>query len=207
MFAERLQYLEIELSPWLFRAIEACEVLPISRKYFRLRRPLDRRIYELARKHCGQQKHWRVSLDVLQKKSGSNSPPKKFAFYIRHLTASNHLPDYTMTIEEDQVVFWRRAGQGGGVSRPGGSPTLPGPEEPKVAVSLAPPLGPANRPDRHIMVSSRAIEQLYEIAPGWDKYMLEHAYIGWAKDKDAARDEDARFLSWVKSYTKGKLSP
>ena len=37
MFADRLRYLEIELSPWLFRAIEACEVLPISRSYFRLR--------------------------------------------------------------------------------------------------------------------------------------------------------------------------
>ena len=108
MFADRLRYLEIKLSAWLFRAIEAVEVLPISRDYFRLRRPLDRRIYELARKHCGQQAHWRVSLDVLQKKSGSNSPPKKFAFYIRHLSASNHLPDYALTLEEDQAVFWRR---------------------------------------------------------------------------------------------------
>ena len=34
MFADRLRYLEIELSPWLFRAIEACDVLPISRSYF-----------------------------------------------------------------------------------------------------------------------------------------------------------------------------
>ena len=42
-------------------------------------------------------------------------------------------------------------------------------------------------------------EQLYEYAPGWDKYMLENLYIAWAKDKDAARNEDARFLGWVKS--------
>ena len=39
------------------------------------------------------------------------------------------------------------------------------------------------------------------------KYMLEHAYIAWAADKDAARDEDAQFMSWVKSYTKEKPSP
>jgi hypothetical protein len=32
------------------------------------------------------------------------------------------------------------------------------------------------------MVSSQAIDRLYEIAPGWDKYMLEHAYIAWAGD-------------------------
>jgi len=61
--------------------------------------------------------------------------------------------------------------------------------------------------ERRIMVSSKAIEQVYEFAPGWDKYMLESMYIDWARDKGSARDEDARFLSWVKSYTKGKPSP
>ena len=195
MFAERLQYLEIELSPWLFRAIEACEVLPISRKYFRLRRPLDRRIYELARKHCGQQIHWRVSLDVLQKKSGSNSPAKKFAFYIRHLIASNHLPDYSMTLEGEQVVFWRR---GQGASADGVTAMM------RAAVIPAESAATSGRP---IMVSSKAIERLYEMAPGWDKYMLESLYIAWAKDKEEARNEDARFLSWAGSYTKGKLAP
>ena len=195
MFADRLRYLEIELSPWLFRAIEACEVLPISRDYFRLRRPLDRRIYELARKHCGQQNHWRVSFDVLQKKSGSNSVPKKFAFYVRHLTASNHLPDYTMTLEGEQVVFWRR-GEGASATKPNRAATVP-----VEATTLAAPA------ERRILVSSQAIERLYEMAPGWDKYMLEHTYIEWAKDKDPARNEDARFLSWVGSYTKGKASP
>jgi len=196
IFADRLRYLEIALSPWLFRAIEACEVLPISRSYFRLRRPLDRRIYEIVRKHCGQQAQWRVSLEVLQKKSGSNSPAKKFAFYMRHLTHSNHLPDYTLTLEDGQAVFWKRAERVGSPNQPRIQTTAPGEK-----LSASPPS------DRRILVSSKAIEQLYEFAPGWDKYMLESMYIEWAKDKEPARDEDARFLSWVRSYTKGKLSP
>ena len=195
MFADRLRYLEIELSPWLFRAIEACEVLPISRNYFRLRRPLDRRIYELARKHCGQQNHWRISLDVLQKKSGSNAPPKKFAFFVRHLTASNHLPDYTATIEKDQVVFWRR-GEGASTGN-----KLPPAMAPASHNAAATPL------ELRIRISLRAIEQLHDLAPRWDKYMLEQVYMTWAKDKDAARNEDARFIGWVKSYTKGKPAP
>jgi plasmid replication initiation protein len=70
-FAERLRYLDIKLSDWLFRAIEAAEVLPISRDYFRLRRPLDRRVYETGRKHCGMQTKWHVSLDKLQRRTGS----------------------------------------------------------------------------------------------------------------------------------------
>jgi len=47
MHAERLRYLEITLCEWLFRAIEAAEVLPISQDYFRLRHPLDRRLRKL----------------------------------------------------------------------------------------------------------------------------------------------------------------
>ncbi len=195
IFAERLRYLEIALSPWLFRAIEACEVLPISRSYFRLRRPLDRRIYEVVRKHCGHQAQWRVSLEVLQKKSGSNSPAKKFAFYMRHLTHSNHLPDYTLTLEGSQAVFWRRERAGTA-------------KQPRIPTAVAAGNSSASPPlERRIMVSSKAIEQLYEFAPGWDKYMLESVYLDWARDKEAARDEDARFLSWVRSYTKGKATP
>jgi hypothetical protein len=34
-----------------------------------------------------------------------------------------------------------------------------------------------------------------------------NAYIDWAKDKELARNEDARFVSWVRSFTKGKASP
>jgi hypothetical protein len=32
-------------------------------------------------------------------------------------------------------------------------------------------------------------------------------YINWARAKEPARDEDARFLSWARSYTKGKAAP
>ena len=109
-FAERLRYLDIKLSDWLFRAIEAAEVLPISRDYFRLRRPLDRRVYEVGRKHCGAQDKWRISIDKLQRRTGSKQERKHFAAHMRSIVQSNHLPDYALTLEQDQdqVVFWRR---------------------------------------------------------------------------------------------------
>jgi plasmid replication initiation protein len=187
-FAERLRYLDIKLSDWLFRAIEASEVLPISRDYFRLRSPLDRRVYEIGRKHCGAQEKWRISLDKLQRRTGSKQERKHFAAHVRSLAQANHLPDYALTLEEDQVVFWRRAGKADNVvSRPSagtGTPIVLG--------------------ERPITVSSRAIERLYDIAPGWDKQWLEQSYIAWAKTKDPASDEDARFLSWVESVAKTK---
>ncbi|MEN3033133.1 replication initiator protein A [Chromobacterium amazonense] len=32
--------------------------------YLGLRKPLARRMYELARKHCGHQAEWRIGLDM-----------------------------------------------------------------------------------------------------------------------------------------------
>lgn len=58
----RMQEVEIKLSDWVFNAIKSKEVLTLHRDYFRLRKPLERRIYELARKHCGAQKEWRINL-------------------------------------------------------------------------------------------------------------------------------------------------
>ena len=206
MHAERLRYLEVTLCEWLFRAIESAEVLPISRDYFRLRRPLDRRLYDLARKHCGAKERWRISIDKLQKKCGSKQERKSFVRHLRETIEADHLPDYALTIDEDQVVFLRRAGDGAGATRASvPCATVARHAEPGADVLKA--AAPAPVPERRIMVSTRAIERLYEMAPGWDKYALEHAYIAWAKDKDPARDEDARFLSWVASYTKNKPAP
>ena len=58
-----------------------------------------------------------------------------------------------------------------------------------------------------LQVSPKAFEQMCELAPRWDKHMLESQYIEWAKTKDPARNEDARFLRWVTSFTKGKPAP
>ena len=56
----------IKVSDWTFRAVQGMEVLTINPQYFRLRRPLERRIYELARKHVGDQaRPFRIGLDKL----------------------------------------------------------------------------------------------------------------------------------------------
>ena len=102
----RLDYCEVVLSDWLFRAIEANEVATISRDYFRLRRPLERRMYEIARKHCANQKRWHITLPHLQQKTGSAAPLKKFRMNIRQIIEADHLPFYTLELTaEDLVVF------------------------------------------------------------------------------------------------------
>ncbi len=65
----RMQEVEVRLSDWVRNALKHKEVLTLSRDYFQLRKPIERRLYEIARKHCGRQAEWRISLQLLQKKS------------------------------------------------------------------------------------------------------------------------------------------
>ena len=89
----------VTLSDWLYRAVLSKSVLTLNRDYFLLRKPLERRIYELARKHCGRQAQWRVSVETLCKKSGSNSPRRVFRAMLREIVAAGHLPDYRLEEE------------------------------------------------------------------------------------------------------------
>jgi plasmid replication initiation protein len=109
--AGRMVAVEVTLPDWLFRAVEAKQVLTLSRDYFRLRKPLDRRIYELARKHCGAQPKWRVSIKTLYEKSGSTDALRNFRCAVKALAESGELPDYRMAFdaESDAVEFCARA--------------------------------------------------------------------------------------------------
>ena len=104
----RLDYCEVVLSDWLMRAIEGNEVVTISNDYFRLRRPLERRIYEIARKHCGEQKKWQIALAKLQNKTGSSAPLRKFRLNINQIIKDNHIPFYKMELSADDIVKFRQ---------------------------------------------------------------------------------------------------
>ena len=111
----RMVAVEVELPRWLWRAVEARQVLTLSRDYFRIRKPIDRRIYELARKHCGAQPKWVVSVKTLHEKSGSTDAVRNFRGAVRALAESHELPDYRMTFDEatDNVTFYARSSKGG----------------------------------------------------------------------------------------------
>ena len=89
------------------RAIEGDEVVTISNDYFRLRRPLERRLYEIGRKHCGGQPKWQIGLGKLQEKTGSNAPLKKFRLNIRQIIEDDHTPFYRMELTADDLVIFR----------------------------------------------------------------------------------------------------
>jgi plasmid replication initiation protein len=103
----RLDYCEVKLSRWLMRAIETDQVVTISHDYFRLRRPLERRLYEIARKHCGSSPKWQISLTNLQNKTGSNAPIKRFRHNLREIIKADVTPFYRFEIDEADLVTVR----------------------------------------------------------------------------------------------------
>ncbi len=172
----RLLWVELTLSDWVFNAIEARQVLTLHRDYFRLRKPLERRIYEIARKHCGQQEKWKISLELLLKKSGSRSSLKKFKQMLKEIVKHDHLPDYSLSMdtENDTVTFLNR-----------GSMPL------------------CNKADWEGLIPADAWEKLTKLDLGMDKYHLENDFRSWiAKAKVAPDNVTALFLQFAKTRAK-----
>jgi plasmid replication initiation protein len=172
----RMVQVTVTLSDWLYRAVLAKSVLTLSRDYFRLRKPLERRIYELARKHCGRQPEWRVSIDTLCRKSGSASPRRVFRKMIRDMIAEDHLPDYSLAeAPGDILCITRRA-------------AVVQPEAAGAAGSGGPVLREATRD------AARAL------MPGWDVHALEAEWRGvWQRSgRPPLRSPDAAFLGWLR---------
>jgi plasmid replication initiation protein len=101
----RLLSCEIVLSDWVFNAIKAKEVLTLSPKYFQLRKPIERRIYEIARKHCGSQPSWIISIEKLYMKTGSRQPLRNFKITLKETCEINDLPDYEIALQGNNVCF------------------------------------------------------------------------------------------------------
>jgi plasmid replication initiation protein len=168
----RMVSVRVTLSDWLFRAVLAKSVLTLSRDYFRLRKPLERRIYELARKHCGRQAAWKVSVAVLHKKAGSAAPVRVFRAAIRKMVAEGHLPDYALEeVEGDMILVTRRG---------------------EVVEDLPP--GPGLPP-----LLSETLEAARALRPGADVYALEADWRAWwaRTGRAPVRNADKAFLGFV----------
>ena len=93
---------EITLNDWMFRAIVTDRrVLTINPRYFDLGMGLKRRLYELARKHCGYQERWVIALPRLIEKCGSVLEPRFFKPQLRKVVEDGDLPDYHITMSFD----------------------------------------------------------------------------------------------------------
>ena len=111
---DRMIAVEVTIPDWLFRSVKQMHVLTLSPDYFLLRKPIDRRIYELVRKHCGKQPKWEISIKNLYEKSGSTDALRNFRGAMKSLAESNQLHDYRVKYDEetDKLTFYSRASKG-----------------------------------------------------------------------------------------------
>ena len=167
----RMVQVRVTLSEWLYSAILAKSVLTLNRGYFQLRRPLERRLYELARKHCGRQPEWRVSLEVLQKKAGSNSPRRVFRAMLRDVIEGGNIPDYTLTLDAGDLLWVTPLA----VVEP---------------LAFTAGLGP---------LSAGTLDLARSRAAGWDIYALEAEWRGvWQRSgRPRLVAPDKAFLGWL----------
>lgn len=175
----RLLSVELEMGDWLVKAIENRNVLTLHKAYFQLRKPLERRLYELARKHCGKQDIWRIGLDKLQHKTGSTSTAKEFKRLVKLICKADeeqsHMPDYRFILTHDVLEV---------------SP------KPEFLDAYLPP-AEANGP-KSIHLSPDTYEKARTIAPTWDVHFLEQEWRMWMNEPP--RHADSAFLGFCRKW-------
>ena len=167
--------LRITLSDMIIEAIrERKNVLTLHRDYFRLRKPIQRRVYEMARKHCGNQGTWCPYVKTLHVKSGSKGSLREFRRALKELAEEDSLPDYAVQFDEesDQVIFKNR-----------------GSLSPALAAEPGGDVAPL-RPDTY--------EKAKALAPGWDVYFIEREWREWLTEPP--RSPEAAFLGFCKKW-------
>jgi hypothetical protein len=171
--------IRINLSEWVFNAVVGREVLTLTRDYFRLRKPLERRMYELARKHCGRQDEWTISLDLLKKKCGSISSDKEFKRMVGLICLEdvqhNHMPDYAVRMDENNIIFTNR--------------------------SSIKPLPSFSEPTLFPVLDHETFHDAKTVAPGYDVYYLEKEWRSfWIETgKPELKNPDAAFIGFCKA--------
>jgi Replication initiator protein A len=178
---KRMVRLEVTVSDWFYNALIGKEVLTINRAYFRLRKTLERRLYELVRKHCGRQPKWEIGLENLRDKCGALSPLNYFRHQIRQIIKTDqrepHFPDYQIALDaEDKVTFSNR------LSSPK-EPMLPGLEE-------LPHL------KRQTIEWGRKLVQ--QSGSGWDFYALHEQFSQSLIDGFKPKNADGAFIAFLK---------
>jgi plasmid replication initiation protein len=104
----------ITLSEWMFNGILNKEILTTDVDYFKLSSGIDRRLYEIARRHCGDQPLWKINIDLLGEKLGTRRSRAKLRDDIRSTIEADCLPEYRIALDTqknpDHVVFYTRDG-------------------------------------------------------------------------------------------------
>jgi hypothetical protein len=137
---------------------------------------LERRLYEIARKHCGSSPEWKIGLEKLKRKCGSHSTDKEFRRLLSNIVAEDqahgHMPDYAIALDGELVIFRSRG-------------SVPAPREDVYEGRLDPD----------------AYHDARTVAPGWDVHHLEAEWRRWCgKEEIEPKRPSKHFITFCKSW-------
>lgn len=177
----KIRSLELKLSDMVVETVERMQVLTLHRDYFRLSRPIERRIYEIARKAVGQDESWAFLMTTLHRKSGSKGSLPEFRRQMKPIIEGDYLPDYRIVFDEaaDKVTFINRNAS----------------QLVEVEDSAPPPL-----PQNTLRLSADVHDLARRHAPGWDVHALEGEWREWVHGSGiVVENANAHFLSFCKA--------
>lgn len=105
---KQIEGIEVRISEWVFNSINSRQILSINPAYFLLEKPLEKRLYEIARKHVGAQPKWKIRMDKLKEKTGSRSDIYEFTRMLKDIQLADRIPDYRITINDKIVTFYQK---------------------------------------------------------------------------------------------------
>ena len=166
----RLSKVRIKLSDFTFRAVESNEVLSIHRDYFLLRRPLERRVYEIVKKHIGDKKEFKIGIAKLHAKVGTCAPLKRFRFNVKEMIDDGNIPEFGFMLDGDVLIAQRLV-----------------------------PVEAIEAPKSMIRLRGDTLDKAQKIAAmlGVSLFDLEREWNEWAADKvDEIQSPDAAFIGF-----------
>ncbi|MEL6441062.1 MAG: replication initiator protein A [Cyanobacteria bacterium J06621_8] len=175
---------EVTINDWMFRAItKERRVLTINERYFSLKMGLERRLYELARKHCGKQRAFSIRLTKLADKCGGTNDLRKFRAALRKVIARDRVPDYRINLEGD-------------VRRSRGS-------MPEIVTFYFRNCSSGEQPtEENLSIDIHTFEEAQGKYPGYDIETIINAWEHWIIDgnKEHPRQKGRAFLAFCKKY-------
>ena len=174
---DRMIRLEITVADWFYNSVIGKEVLTIDRAYFRLGKPVERRLYEIARKFCGRSSQWKIDLAKLMEKTGSSGTLRRFRHNLNIIANDDHLPEYSLSLDSsDTVTFTNK--------------NAASDSQGALALDDMPRISPATLEKARRIVS--------EAETGWDFYALQEQFTLSLQGGFAPDNANGAFIAFVK---------
>lgn len=171
----------VTVSKWLAEAIKERDLLTLNPNYFRLRRPMERRLYEICRKICGRQERFPgIGLEKLKELLGSNIKTirdlrRAIVDIVRSHQDADGFPDYHLRFEDDVLRMTPKA---------------------EFLAKLLPP-----GPGRDVRLPRHAHEDARKILEGWCPRDVEDKWRAWiSKEEITVKSPLDHYLEFCRAY-------